>query len=109
LETSKVTLQPGRVHRVALAGFGAGGYIWNFVIEGPPGVIDVSLEPAEPPVFPPPGGPPPPTFSRDHTYIITAVKPGKARVMFLLQRPWEQDRPPVREVTLDVSVEPNGH
>jgi hypothetical protein len=106
LEASKVTLRPGAVHRLTLGGLGGAGYAWDQSIEGLPGVVRVSVEPAEAPALPPPGGPPPNNSSRDDTYIITALKPGTAQVRFFLHRPWERDKPPLREVVVDVSVSP---
>jgi hypothetical protein len=106
LEASKVTLHPGEVHRVTLGGLGGAGYTWGQSIEGLPGVVSVSVEPVKAPALPPPGGPPPNTSSRDYTYVITAMKPGTARVRFFLHRPWERDKPPLREVVIDVSVSP---
>ena len=106
LEASKVTLQPGAVHRLTLGGLGGAGYTWGESIEGAPGIVSVSVEMTKAPAMPPPGGPPPSSFSRDYTYIITALKPGTARVRFFLHRPWEHDTPPFREVVVDVSVSP---
>ena len=106
MEASKVTLQPGAAHRITLGGLGAAGYTWGQSIEGLPGVVSVSVEPVEAPSLPPPGGPPPNSSSREYTYVITAMKPGTARVRFFLHRPWERDKPPLREVVIDVSVSP---
>lgn len=105
-EVSKVTLRLGSAHRLTLGGLGGAGYKWDTSIEGEPGVVSVSVQSPEEREMPPPGSPPPNNISRDYTYVITALKPGTARVRFFLHRPWERDKPPLREVIVDVSVSP---
>jgi predicted secreted protein len=105
-EASKISLLAGKVHRVTLGGLGGAGYTWDQSVEGEPGVVSVSEEAAKPPAMPAPGGPPPGTSSSAYNYVITAWKPGTARVRFVLHRPWERDKPPLREVVVDVSVLP---
>lgn len=104
LETSKVTVQVGQVHRVTLGGLSGAGYTWSYTIEGPPSVVSVSVEMTQAPAMPPPGGPPPDSFSRDYIYAITGLKPGRATVRFTLAQEWEHDKPPLREMVVDVSV-----
>ncbi len=93
---------------MVLGGLASAGYVWGEAIEGSSGVVRLAMETAEGPAPPPPapGGPPPGTSSRDQAYLITAIKPGQARVRFYLHRPWERDKPPLREVIVDVTVTP---
>lgn len=106
LEASKISLRPEEVHRVSLGGLGGAGYTWTQSVEGEPGVVSVSEEADKPPAMPAPGGPSPGTSSTVYNYVITARKQGTARVRFVLRRPWERDKPPLREVVVDVSVLP---
>jgi predicted secreted protein len=100
----EITLRTGNAHHVVIGGLGSAGYAWGFEVEGPPGVIFVraSLLP------PPPANPPPPallqTSSVEHTFVIEALAPGKSEVRFMLRRPWEKNVPPVRTLSVRVTV-----
>lgn len=102
---SEITLRIGEAHRVVLGGLGSAGYAWESKVEGPPGVIYVrpSLPSAhssgpqsKPPVTQ--------TFSVEHTFIIEALAPGKAEAQFILRRPWEKNVPPLRMISIRVTV-----
>ncbi len=107
--SSEVVLRPGDEYRVALGGLGSAGYIWTFEVDGLPGVITVRSAPSVPSV-------PLKNFQSDthrstlqtasveHIFVIEAREPGKAEARFLLRRPWEKSVPPVRTVTVHVTV-----
>ncbi|SEL24884.1 protease inhibitor I42 family protein [Nitrosovibrio tenuis] len=110
--SSELVLHPGAEYRVVLGGLGSAGYVWEFQINGPPGVI--AIRPVLP-VLPesPPKAPDAPdaahpsalqTTSVEHTFIIDALEPGEAEALFFLRRPWQKDVPPVRTVTVRVTV-----
>ena len=95
--SSKITLRVGETHRMILAGLGASGYAWDFTVKGSD-VLSVSEEPVAP------SAASPSSYNCDVVYTITALRPGNAQVRFVLRRPWEHDRPPLREVVVGVNV-----
>ena len=101
--SSEITLRTGEEHRVVLGGLGSAGYAWEFEVEGSPGVIFVraslpvpSSDPQRPVLLQ--------TSSVEHTFIIEALAPGKAEARFVLKRPWEKNVPPVRMISVRVTV-----
>ncbi|MEO6824846.1 MAG: protease inhibitor I42 family protein [Nitrosospira sp.] len=100
----EITLCAGEAHHVVIGGLGSAGYAWGFEVEGSPGVIFVraSLLPL------PPANPPHPallqTSSVEHIFVIEALIPGKSKVRFMLRRPWERNIPPVRTLSVWVTV-----
>lgn len=101
---SEIVIRPGAVHRVVLGGLGSAGYLWEFEVDGPPGVIAVR------PDFPTQkettrtNRSTLQTSSVEHLFTIEALKPGQAEVRFLLRRPWQRETPPVRTITVHVTV-----
>jgi hypothetical protein len=89
---------------VKLGGLGSAGYVWAFVVEGEAGVVAVSMASSPPPPHDEPGGPAPDSYSAERTLAITALKPGAAGVRLSLSRPWERDKPPLRELYLGITV-----
>jgi len=88
---------------VVLGGLGSAGYVWEFEVDEPPGVI--AVRPGLSSVVPPHANHSRlQTYSVEHTFIIDALRPGKAEVRFLLRRPWQKDVPPARTVTVHVTV-----
>ena len=101
---SEITLRIGEAHRVVLGGLGSAGYAWESKVEGPPGVIYVRALPPAPSSGPQPQPPVTQTFSVEHTFIIEALAPGKAEAQFILRRPWEKNVPPLRVISVRVTV-----
>ena len=101
---SEIVIRPGGTHRVTLGGLGSAGYLWEFEIEGPPGVIavhpDFSTQKDSMHINPSTLQ----TSSVEHLFTIDALRPGKAEVRFLLRRPWQKDTPPVRTIAVHVTV-----
>jgi hypothetical protein len=104
LETHNVSLRPGEIYRFELGGLGSAGYIWGYEIYGDPGIFTISLEPYNIPPSPPPGNLPPSSFSAGIAAIITARESGITTIRFFLHRPWERDKPPLRELSLKIEV-----
>ncbi len=102
--SSEVVIRPGGTHRITLGGLGSAGYLWEFEIDGPPGVVAVrsDFSTQKDPAHINPSALQ--TSSVEHLFIIEALKPGKAEVWFLLRRPWQKDTPPVRTVAVHVTV-----
>ena len=76
---------------------------WEFEVAGPPDVIFVraslplpSSDLQRPALLQ--------TSSMKHTFIIEAPAPGKAEVRLVLRRPWEKDVPPVRVISVRLTV-----
>ena len=99
MEASKLILYIGSIHSQTLGGLGAAGYTWDYVIEGPSDILSVSLKTVAPPTAPLPS-----SYNSDYVYTITTLKLGNTRIRFYLHRTWEHDKPPLREVIMDVSV-----
>jgi predicted secreted protein len=99
LEAYKIELLTGSSHIQTLSGLGSAGYTWDYVIEGPADILNVSQIITEPQINTIPS-----TYDTDYLYNIEALKPGKTQIRFYLQRPWAKDIPPLREVVLDVSI-----
>jgi predicted secreted protein len=101
---SEIILHPGEEHCVVLGGLGSAGYVWEFEVDEPSGVIAVrsGLSSAKVPAHA--NHSRLQTYSVEHTFIIDALKPGKAEVRFLLRRPWQKDAPSARTVTIHVTV-----
>ena len=99
MEASELILHTGSVHRQTLGGLGTAGYTWDFVIEGPPDVLSVSLETVAPLISSLPS-----SYNSDYIFTITALRRGKTRIKFYLHRPWEHGKPPLREVVMDILI-----
>ena len=97
--SSNVSLGVGESHRVRLPGLGTAGYRWMAVVEGDPGVAEVSdagvAELADRRIG----------TSADELFDIRATGPGVARVRFAQRRPFEPDDvPPADEQVVEVRV-----
>jgi len=96
-------LHPGEEHCAVLGGLGSAGYVWEVEIDEAAGVI--AVRPGLSSTVPPRANRSRlQTYSVEHTFIIDALKPGKAEVRFLLRRPWQKDASPARTVTVHVTV-----
>jgi len=89
-----------------LEGLGSAGYDWSATVQGPRDVIRWSLEPAyeASDAAAPPGGLPPDNISPEMMLIITALRPGRVRLILIHRRPWEAGKPPRREISLDLQI-----
>ncbi len=100
--SSEIELRTGEEYRVVLGGLGSAGYAWEPKVEGLPGVIVIRPSlPALSPDIQPSGAQ---TSSVEHTFVIEALAPGKAEARFGLRRPWEKGVPPVRVISVWVTV-----
>lgn len=99
METSSLVLPIGSTHEQIFSGLGTAGYSWNFMIDGATDVLAVTHRTEKPPVQIMPSA-----FDNNDVYSIIALKPGKVRIRFFLQRSWEHEKPPLREVIINVSV-----
>ena len=104
LEAHEIKLRPGETHQLKLGGLGSAGYAWECEMGGEAGIVEVSTESLPSPPRPQPGGPAPDSYSIKRVLIITALTPGVASVRLSLRRPWERDKPPLREVRMEITV-----
>jgi predicted secreted protein len=104
LEARRINLKVGETYQLKLEGLSGAGYTWEYFIEGPQGIINISREKLGVPPELPPGGPPPDSFEREDLFTITAMEPGIIQVRLFLHRPWERDKPPLRELCLKILV-----
>jgi len=94
-------LKVGAEFEVRLRGMGTSGYRWDFVIEEGSGLVDVRrVARAKPPEGQFPTG-----QSVDQLFVVDGLSPGRARVRFTLQRPWQVGKvPPIEERVLEVTI-----
>ena len=106
MEAHEIVLKSGESHRLELGGLGSAGYMWSYEVAGEPDAVAVTIEAAAPPPTPAPGAPPR-SFSAQNSLVITGLKPGSATVSLSLRRPFEKNKPPLREIRVQVTVSAN--
>jgi hypothetical protein len=106
LEVHDIALHPGETRRLEIGGLGSAGYAWSYEVEGPAGVIAVAIETVPPPS--PPAGAPPTSYSAQHVLAVTGLEEGSATINLAQRRPWEKQKPPLREMRVQVTVTKNG-
>jgi predicted secreted protein len=101
LSADELVLRVGEKHVIVLEGFGSAGYVWEPVVEGDVGAVDVFIGPAhaQPTAD---DAEPPMAFSVDQEGAITGRNPGNATVRFRLARPWEAEVREERSVRVEV-------
>ena len=99
LEVSNLVMPIGSTHKQTFSGLGTAGYAWDFMMDGSTDILSVSHKTEKTPVKTIPS-----TYDNNDIYNIIALKPGEVRVRFFLHRPWEHEKPPLREVIINVSV-----
>ena len=100
----EINLNVDETFRLPLGGASSGGYAWEYIIDGSKEIVNVSSEMVGAIPRLPPGGPSPDSFERQKVFNIIALEPGITHVRLFLRRPWEQDKPPLRELYLKISV-----
>jgi predicted secreted protein len=104
LEVHEVHLRKGEIYKINLGGLGSAGYVWTYTIESSSDIINVTTEQVE--TLPVPSHPEkiPYTSNTDTMFIIKAIKTGNTKIIFNLKRPWEKTKPPLKEITLDLTI-----
>jgi predicted secreted protein len=98
---STVSLRVGETETIRLPGRGTAGYALTVAISaGGDDVVGVSE------VGGGDGDVGPPGASREHTFVLTARRPGTAVVRFEQRRPWEHDAEPLESHDVEVVVAP---
>ena len=97
---NRIELAPGDTLSLELPGLGTAGFIWQEVVEGDPGVLEVTWERG----FRPGAEPGPVGASAPETATLRAVRPGAATLRLVQRRPWETEGTPRSEHTVDVQV-----
>ena len=105
MEAHEIALKPGESDRLELGGLGSAGYMWSYEVAGEPDAVAVTIEAAAPPAAPP--GAPPRSFSARNSLVITGLKPGSATIILSLRRPFEKNKPPLREIRVQATVSTN--
>jgi len=96
-----VSLRVGETETIRLPGRSAVGYAWTAVVSAAEAaVVDVTEAPAVG------GDTAPPGASREHAFVLSARRPGKAIVHFEQRRPWEEDAEPLEARDVEVVVDP---
>ena len=103
--TQPLRLLTGEEHIVALRGLGSVGYAWQATVEEGLGVVDVVKRDAEGPPAEP--GAVRTTAEAEVLFVIRALRPGRARVRFVMRRPWMKSSGGLatREEAVDVEVQ----
>ncbi|HEX8103236.1 MAG TPA: protease inhibitor I42 family protein [Solirubrobacteraceae bacterium] len=96
----RIELAPGETRSFQLPGLGTAGYMWQDVVEGDPGTVEVSWERG----FAPGTEPAAVGVSAPETATVRALGPGEAAVRLVQRRPWEQDVAPQAEHRMAVQV-----
>jgi hypothetical protein len=104
LEAHDVALKPGGIYRLEIGGLGSAGYDWSYEIIGAADIVKVTLDASAPPPPPPTGAALPNSFSVPFALSVVALKQGSATIHLSLQRPWEKQKPPLREISVRVTV-----
>jgi predicted secreted protein len=96
-----VSLRVGEKETIRLAGRAAAGYTWTVAVSpADDAAVDVSDAAAGADDAGPPGA------TRDHAFVLSARRPGRAVVHFEQRRPWERDAEPLEAHDVEVVVEP---
>jgi predicted secreted protein len=99
-----IKLKIGEEHTFTVDQFASGGYRWDYTIVQSGDVIEVKQESvAETQASQQPGSIPK-TFENKLKYTIKALKPGIAHAKFFLHRVFDKDKPPLKEILIDVEV-----
>jgi predicted secreted protein len=99
-----IKLKIGEEHSFTVDQFASGGYRWDYTIVQSGDVIEVKQESlTESPVSQQPDSIPK-TFESKLKYTIKAVKPGIAHAKFFLHRAFDKNKPPMKEILIDVEV-----
>jgi predicted secreted protein len=99
-----IKLKPGEEHSFTVDQFASGGYRWDYTVVQSGDVIEVKQESvAETQASQQPGSIPK-TFENKLKYTIKALKPGIAHAKFFLHRVFDKDKPPLKEILIDVEV-----
>jgi hypothetical protein len=104
LEVHKIGLRIGETRKLELGGLGTAGYVWEYQIDGLPDVVSVFRELEETSQPLPPVGSSPNTSSINELFAVKGLIKGETKIRFRLRRPWERDKPPLREVLFEVSI-----
>lgn len=100
--SSEVELHLGDEHHVVLGSLGSAGYAWEYEVVGILGVI--LIHQALPKPVSVIQSPALQTYSVEHDFIIEALNRGKAEAKFMLRRPWEKGIPPLKVISVRVTV-----
>lgn len=104
MEAHDVALKPGGIYRLEIGGLGSAGYDWSYEVTGAAHIVRVTLDALAVPPPPPSGATLPHSFSVPYALSVVALKQGSATIHLSLQRPWEKQKPPLREISVRVTV-----
>ena len=99
---SEITLKPGETFALPLKGRGSSGYSWSYDLSGNRDAVEVRVAPAAEPSRGPKEKPP--SGSVDEMLIIRGISAGEVLISLAQRRSWEQNRPPLSEQLLKVTV-----
>jgi predicted secreted protein len=102
---TRIELKVGERYVLKLQGLGAAGYTWEYTVEGIGKVVAVSKDRSDASPQTETGEPLPLGYSREELVTIKALEPGHITIRFVQHRPWEKDKPPLKEHVLEVYIE----
>lgn len=97
--TEEISLRVGKSYIVRLKGLTTAGYVWEYQVDGPEGVVRITNE-----LTLSPGEAPPVGASADELFSVEAFAPGTVTIRFKQRRPWEKESPPAEVYVLKVHV-----
>lgn len=100
-----IRLSVGEHWQFHLPGLGAAGYQWSWELEGDQDIVAVTIMPLLPEISSVRGNGTPEAGSYQECLDIYARHSGSALLRLAQQRPWERNKPPLREYQLRVTVE----
>lgn len=99
-----IKLKVGELYRMPMDQLGTAGYIWEYIIEKGKDVIHITQHGLTVPPVTGTKSRIPNTYEGKLEFIITGIKPGLARVKFILHRVWEKNKPPLKESSVNILV-----
>ena len=102
--SAHIILKVGESYTLRLQGLGAAGYVWEYSMEGTEKIVAVLAGASEEFTEAVNAESPAPGHSSDEFFTLQAIKPGHAAVRFAQRRPWEKNKPPLKEHILEIEV-----
>ena len=101
----KIELKVGETYRLRLASLGTAGYVWTYEIQGNRNLVDVSEARADEVQPIDERGTPLVGASVDKVFTLQALETGSVTIHFTQSRPWEKDKPPLKEHYLEIFIQ----
>ena len=98
---TQIELKPSETYTLMLPGLGTAGYLWTYAIEGKSNLVDISKTTADSTQPTDEFGMPIVGSSVDEVFTVQALEPGRVTIHFTQSRPWEKNKPPLKQHNLE--------